>query len=140
AAHRKPDTGTQAQKPAPAQTQTQQQQTQTQQTQTQTQPPTATQAKTDNAVALNNQGYALILDGRAADAVTPLQRSVDAFRAQQLTSQVDYAYALYNLGNALRLTGHAAQAIPYLEERLRISNYKRGVVKKELQTAKAQAA
>ena len=55
-------------------------------------------------------------------------------------AQVDYAYALYNLGNALRLTGHAAEAIPYLEERLRISNYKRGVVKKELQTAKAQAA
>ena len=140
AAHRKPDTGTQAQTPPPAQTQTQQQQTQTQQTQTQTQPPTTTQAKSDNAVALNNQGYALILDGRPADAVTPLQRSVDAFRAQQLTSQVDYAYALYNLGNALRLTGHPAQAIPYLEERLRISNYKRGVVKKELQTAKAQAA
>jgi serine/threonine-protein kinase len=144
-AHRKPDTGTtQAQKPAPPQpqtqqpTQTQQQQTQTQQTQTQ--PQTSTPATTDNPVALNNQGYSLILDGRPGDAVTPLQRSVDAFRAQQRTGQVDYAYALYNLGNALRLTGHPADAIPYLEERLRISNYKRGVVKKELQTARAQAA
>jgi serine/threonine-protein kinase len=53
---------------------------------------------------------------------------------------IDYAYALYNLGNALRLAGHPAEAVPYLEERLHISNYKRGVVMKELQTAKAQAA
>jgi serine/threonine-protein kinase len=167
ATHHKQDTGsTRARKPAPAQTQTQQQSTQTQQQSTQTQQQqtqtpqtqtqqtqqtqtpqtqqtqtqTGTQPKTDNPVALNNQGYSLILAGRPADAVTPLQRSVDAFRAQQRTGQVDYAYALYNLGNALRLAGHPAQAIPYLEERLSISNYKRGVVKKELQTAKAQAA
>jgi len=108
------------------------------QTQAQAAAPTA-QTRPDDPVALNNQGYAFILQGKSADAVAPLQRSVDAFRAQQRTGEIDYAYALYNLGNALRLTGRPADAIPYLEERLRISKYKRGVVKKELQTARAMA-
>jgi tetratricopeptide (TPR) repeat protein len=105
------------------------------QTQAQTQTPPAT---SDDPVALNNQGFAFIQQGKPSDAVAPLQRSVGAFRAQQRTGEIDYAYALYNLGNALRLTGHPADAIPYLEERLRISNYKRGVVKKELKAAQAQ--
>jgi eukaryotic-like serine/threonine-protein kinase len=58
---------------------------------------------------------------------------------QGRTGQIDYAYALYNLGNALRLSGRPADAIPYLEERLKISNYKRGVVKQELKTARRLA-
>jgi eukaryotic-like serine/threonine-protein kinase len=107
--------------------------TQTQQTQS---AQTAAQAQADNPVALNNNGYSLILAGKPSDAVGPLQRSVEAFRTQQRTTEIDYAYALYNLGNALRLSGRPAEAIPYLEERLQISNYKRGVVKKELQTAR----
>ena len=113
----------------PAQTQTQTQQTQT-----------ATQAKSDDPVALNNQGYSLLTQGHPGDAVGPLQRAVEAFRAQQRMGQIDYAYALYNLGSALRLAGHPGQAIPYVEERLRISSFKRGVVQKELKTARAQAA
>ncbi len=113
--------------------------TQTQQTQQTAPAQPAAQAKTDDPVALNNAGYSLILQGKPSDAVTPLQRSVDAFRTQQRTSEIDYAYALYNLGNALRLSGRPADAIPYLEERLQISNYKRGVVKKELQTARKLA-
>jgi serine/threonine-protein kinase len=123
----------------PATTQSQQTQ-QTQQTQQQAaQAQAAAQAQTDDPVALNNSGYSMILQGKPTDAVAPLQRSVAAFRAQQRTGQIDYAYALYNLGNALRLSGRAAEAIPFLEERLRISNYKRGVVKKELQTARKLA-
>jgi eukaryotic-like serine/threonine-protein kinase len=90
-------------------------------------------------VALNNQGFALIQQGQAPAAVPSLQRSVDAFRTQGHTGQIDYAYALYNLGNALRLSGRPADAIPYLEERLKISNYKRGVVKQELKTARRLA-
>jgi tetratricopeptide (TPR) repeat protein len=116
----------------PAATQTQQTQADAQAQQAQA----AAQAKTDNPVALNNMGYSLILQGKPTDAVAPLQRAVDAFRIQQRTGEIDYAYALYNLGNALRLSGRPADAIPYLEERLKISNYKRGVVKKELQTAR----
>jgi serine/threonine-protein kinase len=101
----------------------------------QTTPPSAS----GDPVALNNEGFALIQQGKATAAVSSLQRSVDAFRAQGRTGQIDYAYALYNLGNALRLSGRPADAIPYLEERLEISNYKRGVVKQELKTARRLA-
>ena len=108
------------------------------------QPATTTQQTTPPAtsvdpVALNNQGFALIQQGRPTQAVPSLQQAVQAFRAQGRTGQIDYAYALYNLGNALRLSGRAADAIPYLEERLKISNFKRDVVKNELKTARRMA-
>jgi serine/threonine-protein kinase len=98
-----------------------------------------TQANADDPVALNDQGFALIGQGKPADAVAPLQRSVEAFRAQGRKGDIGYAYALYNLGNALRLSGRPAEAIPLLEERLQVSNYKRGIVRKELETARQQA-
>jgi eukaryotic-like serine/threonine-protein kinase len=108
-----------------------------------TPPATGTQQTTppssSDPVALNDQGFALLQQGQATAAVPALQRSVDAFRAQGRTGQIGYAYALYNLGNALRLSGRPADAIPYLEERLRISNFKRGVVKQELETARRLA-
>jgi eukaryotic-like serine/threonine-protein kinase len=127
-------------KPKPK-AQTTQARTQTQTT-TEAAPQPATpapQAKSDDPVALNDQGFALIGRGQPADAVAPLQRSVEAFRAQGRKGDIGYAYALYNLGNALRLSGRPAEAIPFLEERLQISNYKRGIVKKELETARQQA-
>ena len=111
----------------------------TTQQQTQSAPPPGAQAKSDDPVALNDQGFALIGQGKPNDAVAPLQRSVEAFRAQNRKGDIGYAYALYNLGNALRLSGRPAEAIPFLEERLQVSNYKRGVVKKELKTARKQA-
>jgi hypothetical protein len=97
------------------------------------------QAKPDDPVALNDQGFALIGQGKPTDAVAPLQRSVEAFRAQDRKGDIGYAYALYNLGNALRLSGRPADAIPFLQERLQVSNYKRGIVQKELATARQQA-
>jgi serine/threonine protein kinase len=125
---------------APAQSQaTTQASTQTTQSAPTTQTPPAAQAKSDDPVALNDQGFALIGQGKPNDAVAPLQRSVEAFRAQGRKGEVGYAYALYNLGNALRLSGRPADAIPYLQERLQVSNYKRGVVEKELRTAQQQA-
>ena len=130
---------TQAQATTQAPAQTTQAPAQTTQPAATTQGPPAAQATSDDAVALNNQGFALIGQGNAPGAVQPLQRSVAAFRAQGRKADVNYAYALYNLGNALRLSGHPADAIPYLQERLQISNYKRGIVKKELATAKQQA-
>jgi serine/threonine-protein kinase len=119
-------------------------QTQATQAQTSTQAPAqpstpGPQAQADDPVALNDQGFALIGQGKPTDAVAPLQRSVDGFRAQGRKGDIGYAYALYNLGNALRLSGRPAEAMPYLEERLQISNYKRGIVKKELETARKQA-
>jgi tetratricopeptide (TPR) repeat protein len=119
-------------KPARPKAATAAQQTTTQQTS----PPSTANA---DPVALNNQGFALIQQGNPTAAIPSLQRSVQAFREQGRTGQIDYAYALYNLGNALRLTGRPSDAIPYLEERLRISNFKRGVVKQELKTAQRMA-
>ena len=76
---------------------------------------------------------------RPCRRVPLLRRAVEGFRAQGATGDINYAYALYNLGNALRLAGDPAAAIPFLEERLRISSFKRGVVRKELELARAQA-
>jgi serine/threonine-protein kinase len=104
-----------------------------------TQQRASSQAATDDPVALNNQGFALIGAGQPAVAVPLLQRSVQAFRRQQRQGEIDYAFALFNLGNALRLSGHPAEAIPYLEERLGVSDFKRGVVEQELATAREQA-
>ncbi|MEA2252396.1 MAG: eukaryotic-like serine/threonine-protein kinase [Solirubrobacteraceae bacterium] len=99
----------------------------------------AASATTDDPVALNDQGFALLQQSLAGQAVPLLQRSVDAFRQQGATSRIDYAYALYNLGNALRLTGRPDQAIPLLQERLRVSDYKRGVVRRELALSMQQS-
>lgn len=68
-----------------------------------------------------------------------LQRSVEGFRAQDRRGEIDYAYALFNLATALRQTGDPAAAIPLLQERLQISDFKRGVVKRELKLAQDQA-
>ena len=89
--------------------------------------------------ALNDRGFALLQQGNPAGAVAPLQQSVAAFRQQERTGEVDYAFALFNLGSALRQSGHPGDAIPFLEERLKVSTYKRGVVRRELALARQQA-
>jgi eukaryotic-like serine/threonine-protein kinase len=88
---------------------------------------------------LNDRGFALIQRGDPASAVPLLQGSVHGFRRQGRTGELDYAFALYNLATALRATGHPADAIPLLEERLRISSYKRDVVQRELALDRQQA-
>jgi serine/threonine-protein kinase len=121
---------------APQQTQTAQQQTQTAQQQTTT---SATQQVDDgrSPAQLNNAGYAM-LPGNPQGALPLLKTALDRMRANGDHS-LDYAFALYNYGWALRLAGRPAEAIPYLQERLQISDYKRGVVKKELKTAQREA-
>jgi eukaryotic-like serine/threonine-protein kinase len=89
--------------------------------------------------ALNDQGFSLINQGNPAAAVPLLQQSVHGFRSQGRTGEIDYAFALFNLATALRATGHPDQAIPLLEERLQRSDYKRGVVERELANARQQA-
>ncbi|MEY2535831.1 MAG: eukaryotic-like serine/threonine-protein kinase [bacterium] len=112
-----------------------------QQTATQSQASTATQAAppSSDPKGDNDRGFALLQQGDAAGAVTPLQRSVAGFRAQGRTGEIDYAFALFNLGNALRLTGNPGDAIPLLEERLQVSDYKRGIVERELALARDAA-
>jgi eukaryotic-like serine/threonine-protein kinase len=88
---------------------------------------------------LNDRGFATLQQGDAAGAVAPLSQSVQAFRQQGRTGEIDYAFALFNLGSALRQSGHPGDAIPFLEERLKVSDYKRGVVQRELALARQQA-
>lgn len=85
---------------------------------------------------LNDQGKALIDQGRPEEAVPVLQRAVAAFPPG--TDDVNYAYALFNLGNALRLANRPAEAIPVLERRLQIPN-QRPAVRRELSFATAAA-
>ncbi len=85
-------------------------------------------------VALNDAGFARLRAGDATGAVEPLQRAIDAFRAQGRTSELPYAYALFNLGAALNALGRHDEAIPFLEERMRFNNQK-GRVKQELKRA-----
>jgi hypothetical protein len=108
-----------------------------------TQPTTATPPATastagQSATALNNAGY-LMLPSDPQGALPLLSQAVDKFRAAGDTSSTDYAYSLYNYGWALRLAGRPADAIPYLQERLKISSYKRDIVEQELKTAQAAA-
>jgi tetratricopeptide (TPR) repeat protein len=93
-------------------------------------------APTDGG-ALNDQGFALMQQGRYDEAIPILQRAVDSYPAG--TTDLTYAYALFNLGRSLRLAGRAAEAVPVLEQRLQIPN-QRGVVKRELELARRAAA
>jgi len=85
---------------------------------------------------LNDEGKALIDDGRPEEAVPVLQEAVQSFPED--TTDVNYAYALFNLGNALRLAGRPDEAIPVLERRLEIPN-QRSTVRRELALARADA-
>lgn len=89
------------------------------------------------ASGLNEQGYALIQEGRPEEAVPVLEQAVRSFPAG--TEDLDYAYALFNLGNALRLSGRPEDAIPVLERRLAIPN-QTSVVRQELQAARLEAS
>jgi eukaryotic-like serine/threonine-protein kinase len=106
---------------------------------TATTPPPAAGAGAGDPKDLNNRGFALLQQGNATAAVPLLQQSVHGFRSQGRTGEIDYAFALFNLGAALRAVGDPRDAIPLLEERLRVSDYKRGVVQQELAAARAQA-
>ena len=100
----------------------------------------AAEAKADPAPAadtrspseLNDAGFALMQQGRYAEAVPLLQRAVEGFRDQGDTASLSYAYALYNLASALAGSGDASAAVPLLQERLRVSDDQRGVVLREL--------
>jgi eukaryotic-like serine/threonine-protein kinase len=85
---------------------------------------------------LNQDGYSLIQEGRYAEAVPVLRRSVASF--PQGTSSLDFAFALFNLGHALRMAGHPEEAIPILEQRLQIPNQTQ-TVQSEIDAARAAA-
>jgi tetratricopeptide (TPR) repeat protein len=96
----------------------------------------ATAAAGGSGAELNDQGFALIQEGRYEEAVPILQQAVESF--PEGSTDVNYAYALFNLGNALRLAGRPDEAIPVLEQRLQIPN-QTSVVQQELDLARAEA-
>ena len=93
----------------------------------------ATTSATDGA-QLNDQGYALIQQGRYAEAIPILRQAVASY--PDGPTDLNYAYALFNLGHALRMNGQPQEAIPILEQRLQIPN-QTDVVQRELDAARA---
>ena len=87
--------------------------------------------------ALNEEGYAMIQEGRPEEAIPVLEEAVRSFPAG--TEDLSYGYALFNLGSALRLAGRPDDAIPVLERRLEIPD-QTAVVRRELAAARADAA
>jgi serine/threonine-protein kinase len=85
---------------------------------------------------LNDEGYALIQQGRYDEAIPVLRRAVASF--PEGTTDLNYAYALFNLGHALRMAGNPANAIPILEKRLQIPD-QTATVQAELDAARAEA-
>jgi serine/threonine-protein kinase len=86
--------------------------------------------------ALNDQGFALMNQGRYDEAIPLLQQAVSACGDSRDTV---CAYALYNLGHSLRKAGRPAEAIPVLERRLGYDN-QTGAVQAELNAARREAA
>jgi tetratricopeptide (TPR) repeat protein len=86
--------------------------------------------------ALNDQGFALMNEGRYDEAIPILQQAVDSF--PEGSTDLTYAFALYNLGRSLRLAGRPDEAIPILERRLEIPN-QTSTVQSELDAARAAA-
>ena len=98
---------------------------------------TPTPAPVDDPKALNDAGFALYNDGRYAEALPLLEQAVAGL--ESTPEDIYYAFALYNLATTLHRLGRPADAIPYLERRLEVSDFKRGVVQKELDSARADA-
>jgi serine/threonine protein kinase len=101
---------------------------------TQPEPPAETAASEEEALALNDEGYALIQAGDPGDAIPKLEAAVRGLEPGTL----NYGYALFNLANAYRLSGQPDKAIPLLEERLTIPD-QLDEVRAELALARAEA-
>ena len=95
----------------------------------------------ENPAALNDEGYSLLQNGQAEEAVPLLERSVKGYEAQgDSANPTTYGYALYNLGTALVDAGRPEEAIPYFERRLEVSPDDRPeVVRKAIKDAEKQA-
>lgn len=100
-------------------------------------PPTPERgASVAEGVRLNDEGYALMQQGRHEAAMPKLRAAVDALAG---SGRIEYAYALYNLGRSLRIAGRPEEAVPLLERRLEIPN-QRGTVRRELELAREQSS
>ncbi len=98
---------------------------------------TTPSSSTQDPAALNNEGKALIDQGRPADAIPVLQRALAAF-PQSEHSSIVYGWTLYNLGDAYFKSGQPGKAIPYLRARLAYPG-QTDLVRAELEQAIQQA-
>jgi serine/threonine protein kinase len=87
------------------------------------------------ASSLNDQGFELMRQGRAAEAVPILRQAVEACGGEP-TPTSPCAYAMFNLGKALVDSGNPADAIPVLEKRLQ-NDDQQSTVQAELDRARA---
>lgn len=90
-----------------------------------------------DGVALNDQGFALVGEGRFDEAIPVLEHAVSSLRGSGDDST--YNYALYNLANAYLGAGRGADAIPLLEERMGFDDGQLGEVQATLDRAYAEA-
>jgi eukaryotic-like serine/threonine-protein kinase len=95
------------------------------------------ESSTGDPAALNDQGFALVNDGRFDEAIPPLEDAVDGLRGSG--DEATYNYALYNLATAYVGAGRPADAIPLLEERMRFDDGQLGEVAATLQRAYDEA-
>jgi eukaryotic-like serine/threonine-protein kinase len=94
-----------------------------------------TQPAARSASDLNDQGFALMSQGRHGEAIPLLEQAVERCGDSR---EAVCAYALYNLGRSLRLAGRPAEAIPVLERRLGYDDQTE-VVQAELDAARREA-
>jgi tetratricopeptide (TPR) repeat protein len=93
-------------------------------------------ASAEEAVALNDEGKA-ILDGGDPEGAIPLLEQAEAFYPEDDRSE-PHAFALYNLADALIEAGRPDEAISLLEERLEYNN-QTDIVQARLDEARAEA-
>ncbi len=90
-----------------------------------------------DGLALNDEGFALVRDGRYEEAIPVLERAVEALGGSG--DEATYNYALFNLASAYLGAGRAAEAIPLLEERMQFDDGQLGDVQAKLDEARAAA-
>lgn len=88
----------------------------------------------DDGFALNDQGFALIGEGRYEEAIPVLGRAVDLLRDSG--DEATFSYALYNLATAYLGAGRAGDAIPLLEQRMEFDDGQLGEVEATLDRAR----
>ncbi|HXV52201.1 MAG TPA: serine/threonine-protein kinase [Solirubrobacterales bacterium] len=88
-------------------------------------------------VALNDQGFELVSQGRYEEAVAPLERAVEGLRGSG--DEATFNYAMFNLASAYLGAGRPADAIPLLEQRMQFDDGQLGEVEAALQRAYAEA-
>jgi tetratricopeptide (TPR) repeat protein len=91
----------------------------------------------DDGFALNEQGFALIGEGRYDEAVPVLEQAVESLRDSG--DEATYNYALYNLATAYLGVDRPEDAIPLLQERMNFDDGQLSEVQATLDEAYAAA-